>query len=756
MRCGAAAMPGGYRVLRLLSQSPHGRLYVAQAPGGGQVALKELIFSLVPEARQLEAFEREARLLRQVSHPRIPRFVDSFQEGSGVHTRLYLAQELIQGTSLLELLRKRRLREEEAFEVARQVLDVLRYLHELSPRIVHRDVKPANLVRREDGAVFLVDFGAARDLFGSGTAGATMVGTFGYMPPEQLGGTLDETCDLYALGASLLHLLSGRTPEEMLASDLSLDVAAHAFVSPRMERFLLHLIARDPASRFRSALDAQLALESSSGDNQPVPLWRRAAVAVLALGAVAGVAVWALRPSPAAPEPAPQPEPSPTATAPEVQPVAPAPVWAPESPLLPDFPAHARWRFDEDDAAQRKANGEDPALTRLARDDQRRFDLPTPVGMRDTGLRGSALRLGQNVPLEPAHDSASADPATPYVLEGLEEGSLSLWLRRDAFLDTVGTVLGSRNASGSGDPAGAGLELLVNGGHLEFRAEGSRWLRPRVRLAPDVFHHVLATWGKDGTRLYLGGRLVAEDSTPVLASRQGQTLWIGRSPAAPDASPPPRVSLDDLTLYRGVLPEEAVAAIAALEVGRPGAAGDYTPEPPLFSEDFSRGLRRWKPQPLHEAVVQEFKLVEEAGNPRLWLSHEAPRGERGVFVLAQPREHGVYRASRLWLELDVKLTRAAPGAGLSLWMDFHMESSGGSRALFVELGSVSSDDQRRWDSAMHVVPIRPGAWQHVKVELNELLAPFKAGPIRAVKSIAIVGYGTSVEGTLDNLTLVEE
>ncbi|HZI04119.1 MAG TPA: serine/threonine-protein kinase, partial [Archangium sp.] len=267
MSCNAAAMPGGYRVLRLLSQSPHGRLYVAQAPGGGQVALKELVFSLVPEARQLEAFEREARLLRQVSHPRIPRFVDSFQEGSGVHTRLYLAQELIQGTSLRELLRKRRLRDEEAFEVARQVLDVLRYLHELSPRIVHRDVKPANLVRRDDGAVFLVDFGAARDLFGSGTAGATMVGTFGYMPPEQLGGTLDETCDLYALGASLLHLLSGRSPEEMLASDLSLDVAAHAFVSSRMERFLLLLIARDPAARFRSALDAQLALESSSGDN---------------------------------------------------------------------------------------------------------------------------------------------------------------------------------------------------------------------------------------------------------------------------------------------------------------------------------------------------------------------------------------------------------------------------------------------------------------------------------------------------------
>ena len=748
-------MPGGYRVLRLLSQSPHGRLYVAQAPGGGQVALKELVFSLVPEARQLEAFEREARLLRQVSHPRIPRFVDSFQEGSGVHTRLYLAQELIQGTSLRELLRKRRLRDEEAFEVARQVLDVLRYLHELSPRIVHRDVKPANLVRRDDGAVFLVDFGAARDLFGSGTAGATMVGTFGYMPPEQLGGTLDETCDLYALGASLLHLLSGRSPEEMLASDLSLDVAAHAFVSPRMERFLLLLIARDPAARFRSALDAQLALESSTGDNQPVPLWRRATVPVLVLGALVAVAAWVVRPSASVPTPTPPPEASPAATAPEkVEAPARPPPWEPHLPLLPDFPPHARWRFDEDDAVLRKTQGEDPALTRLARDDQRRFDLATPPGMRDTGLRGSALRLGQPLPVEVARDSASTGAGKPSVLEGLEEGSLSLWLRRDALLDTLGTVLASRNASG--DSTGAQLALVVNGGHLEFSAEGSRWLRPRVRLAPDVFHHVVATWGKEGTRLYVGGQLVAEEPTPVLASRQGQTLWIGRSAADANPGAPPRVSLDDLTLYRGVLPEVAVTALAALEQGSPGAAGDYSPEPPLFSEDFSRGLRRWEPQPLPEAVEQEFKLVEEAGNPHLSLFQAGPKRKRGVFLRVQPREHGVYRASRLWLELDVKLTRNAPGSGLSIWMDFHMESSPGKKAVFVDIGSPPEEGSPWNDTALHGVPVLPGKWQHVRVELNELLVPLKAGSIRAVKNIAILGYGSSVEGAIDNLTLVEE
>ncbi|WNG57710.1 serine/threonine protein kinase [Archangium gephyra] len=329
-RCGAAARPGGFLVRRLLSCSAHGRLYVAEAPDGTLVALKELVFSLVPEARQLEAFEREARLLREVSHPHIPRFVASFQEGHGVGLRLYLAQELVQGTSLRELLRERRLREEEALEVARQVLDVLCYLHELSPRIVHRDVKPANLVRREDGKTFLVDFGAARDLFGSGTAGATMVGTFGYMPPEQLGGTLHATCDLYALGASLLHLLSGKHPEELLAPDLSLDVEAHAALSPRMTRFLRKLVARDPAKRFRSARDARLALESSSGDNRL--RWRHVAAAGLVLAAVTGGTMQGWHWLSAAPAPVQK---------------APPPEWRPEPPLLPEFPPHARWRFDE-------------------------------------------------------------------------------------------------------------------------------------------------------------------------------------------------------------------------------------------------------------------------------------------------------------------------------------------------------------------------------------------------------------------------
>jgi serine/threonine protein kinase len=81
-----------------------------------------------------------------------------------------------------------------------------------TPPVLHRDLKPANVVLRPDGTLALVDFGSVRTLSTDRTHGSTLVGTFGYMPPEQLGGTVDRTSDLYALGATLLHDLTGRDP----------------------------------------------------------------------------------------------------------------------------------------------------------------------------------------------------------------------------------------------------------------------------------------------------------------------------------------------------------------------------------------------------------------------------------------------------------------------------------------------------------------------------------------------------------------
>ena len=260
--CGAAARAGVFRVISVLAQSPHGRTYRAQGPSG-MVALKELVFALVPTAQQLDAFEREARLLGSVSHPQIPRLIDSFREGEGPSLRLYLAQELVEGEPLSSRIG---IDESEARFIARQLLHILRYLHERG--IVHRDVKPANVLRRPDGTLALVDFGAARAVEGV-THGATLVGTFGYMPPEQLGGTVDATANLYALGATLVHLVGRKAPEDILGPDLELRLD-HVNVSRGFRAFLARMTARKRASRPASAVEALLALDAPAPRNRPV------------------------------------------------------------------------------------------------------------------------------------------------------------------------------------------------------------------------------------------------------------------------------------------------------------------------------------------------------------------------------------------------------------------------------------------------------------------------------------------------------
>src|SRR5213082_730767 len=175
--CGVALAPRGYAVEKVLAQTDHGRVYRARSPDGAIVALKELQFASVPGAQQIDAFEREAATLKTLDHPRIPRFVASFQEGEGVQLRLYLAAEFIEGEALSARIARGPLEEAELRDVATQVLRVLAYLHKLG--LLHRDIKPDNLIVRPGGELVLVDFGSARRLSGSRTFGATLVGTFG-------------------------------------------------------------------------------------------------------------------------------------------------------------------------------------------------------------------------------------------------------------------------------------------------------------------------------------------------------------------------------------------------------------------------------------------------------------------------------------------------------------------------------------------------------------------------------------------------
>jgi Protein kinase domain len=257
--CGSAARAGGYEVQRLISRTPHSRVYLARSLTEQEVALKELLFAQVPGTRELEAFEREARLLETLSHPRIPRLLGHFQEGEGAALRLYVAEQYIAGETLLARLEHHTFTDDEARGLALQVLEILEYLHGRMPPVLHRDLKPANLILRPDGELCLVDFGSAREAARGATLGSTLVGTFGYMPLEQFGGTVDVTSDLYALGATLMHLLGRTPPAEHFQPSRGLELG-HLEPSALFP-WLRKVTALQPEERYASVALARRALE---------------------------------------------------------------------------------------------------------------------------------------------------------------------------------------------------------------------------------------------------------------------------------------------------------------------------------------------------------------------------------------------------------------------------------------------------------------------------------------------------------------
>jgi serine/threonine protein kinase len=326
--CGAAVLAGGFRVVGVLAQSAHARTYLTLAPDGTKAVLKEMSFALMPDESTLVAFEREGQLLEQLRHARVPRFLTRFTEGQGAGQRFYLAYAYVEGVSLAEELGRRRYTEAQAVELTRSVLRVLAYLHALSPPVVHRDLKPANLLRQPDGSLVLVDFGSARELSRT-THQATMVGTVGYMPREQLAGQVDVTSDLYALGTTVLHLLTRRAPWELLDETGRLVFPRQLQVSPTFRRFLQQLTAPRRKERFASAREALRALDTPTAGPQ-LPLWvlgaGAATVLLLIVGGALGSA-WirmhakAALADTAAPRPAPAPvQPPPAAPAPLAEP----------------------------------------------------------------------------------------------------------------------------------------------------------------------------------------------------------------------------------------------------------------------------------------------------------------------------------------------------------------------------------------------------------------------------------------------------
>ena len=217
--CGGPTKPNErYRLRQMLSHHGSRVTYVADDElRGERVVIKELMLRATESLKEVELFQREAEVLAQLDHPRIPELTDHFEVRRGKSISLYSVQEFIVGESLASETSTRRFTRPEVATILADVCDLLAYLSTCKPPVVHRDIKPANLLRRKaSGEIVLVDFGAARVVAQSlHKSGSTITGTFGYMAPEQLLGQAIPASDVFGLGATALRLLTGREPQEL-------------------------------------------------------------------------------------------------------------------------------------------------------------------------------------------------------------------------------------------------------------------------------------------------------------------------------------------------------------------------------------------------------------------------------------------------------------------------------------------------------------------------------------------------------------
>ncbi len=223
-----------------------------------QVVVKLLSFSSDFNWEDLKLFEREVETLKSLSHPAIPQYLDSFEIDTPSRKGFALVQTYIEAKSLQEYLSDgRTFSESEVKQLATALLDILGYLHQRQPPVIHRDIKPSNILLKNRsgnsvGEVYLVDFGAVQTLATQQGKTVTVVGTYGYMPPEQFGGRAVPASDLYSLGATLIALITKQHPADLPQKDLQIEFEQFTKLSPGFTNWLKWMthpsLERRPAS----------------------------------------------------------------------------------------------------------------------------------------------------------------------------------------------------------------------------------------------------------------------------------------------------------------------------------------------------------------------------------------------------------------------------------------------------------------------------------------------------------------------------
>ena len=252
---------GKYKILSKVGQGGMSVVYMAINEKANKTwAVKEVRKDGVLDFEAVkQGLVAETDILKKLSHPNLPSIIDVIDNDDS----FIIIMDYIQGNSLNKALKEYGAQPQEyVIEWAKQLCDVLGYLHSRKPPIIYRDMKPSNIMLKPDGNVTLIDFGTAREFKEKNLADTTCLGTVGYAAPEQFGGMgqTDARTDIYCLGATLYHLVTGCNPSEP-PYEMKPIREINPSLSSGLERIILKCTQRNPEDRYQSAAELMYALD---------------------------------------------------------------------------------------------------------------------------------------------------------------------------------------------------------------------------------------------------------------------------------------------------------------------------------------------------------------------------------------------------------------------------------------------------------------------------------------------------------------
>jgi serine/threonine protein kinase len=265
-----------YQLQSLLGHTTGRRTFLAtDLQSQSTVVIKLVLFGPDFTWDDLKLFQREADTLKTLDHPALPHYLNSFQVDTKLGKGFALVQDYIAARSLQDWVQSgRRFSEAELQTIARDLLAILDYLHNRQPPVIHRDIKPSNILLgdRSDhspGQVYLVDFGSVQTVSHGGTI--TVVGTYGYMPPEQFGGHSTPASDLYGLGTTLIYMATGKHPADLPQDSLRIEFEALVTLNQPFIRWIQWLTEPSLSKRPVSAQQALQKLNQNPSQEKPKP-----------------------------------------------------------------------------------------------------------------------------------------------------------------------------------------------------------------------------------------------------------------------------------------------------------------------------------------------------------------------------------------------------------------------------------------------------------------------------------------------------